>query len=150
MDNIVLNPSKLGIVRLIHNLDKSEFSLLNNRLKSLKLSNIQALVIIFLKNNMKKEIYQKDLEKEFGVTNPTMTVSLKSMQSKGLLLKEKSSNDRRFYKLALTSKGQLLYPKCLAIYTEIEALHKTVLSDHEYSVLSKLIVKLTNTLKDIE
>ena len=81
-NNIVLTTENLSVSRLIHNLDKVELSLLNNKLKDIGLSNIQALVIIYLSDNSNQEVFQKNLEKEFGVTNPTMTVSLKSMQAK--------------------------------------------------------------------
>lgn len=147
-NSIVLTTENLSVSRLIHNLDKVELSLLNNKLKDIGLSNIQALVIIYLSDNINQEVFQKNLEKEFGVTNPTMTVSLKSMQAKGLIVKEKSKVDGRYYRLVLTTKGKNLYPKCISIYTEIDALHRTILSKEEIEFLSQILPKLTATLKE--
>lgn len=48
-------------------------ALLSRQLSQLNLSNIQALVIIYLSNN-DGEVFKRDLEKEFGVSNPTMAV----------------------------------------------------------------------------
>lgn len=48
-------------------------ALLSRQLSQLNLSNIQALVIIYLSNN-DGEVFQRDLEKEFGISNPTMAV----------------------------------------------------------------------------
>ena len=90
MENDVLSHEHLTLSRMIHNLDKIEFSLINNGLKQLNLSNIQSLIIIYLTNKTNSEVFQKDLEKEFGVTNPTMTVSIKSMIKKDLLWRSRS------------------------------------------------------------
>ena len=61
-NNIVLTTENLSVSRLIHNLDKVELSLLNNKLKDIGLSNIQALVIIYLSDNSNQEVFQKNLD----------------------------------------------------------------------------------------
>lgn len=148
-NNPVLSANNLGLSRLIHNLDKIEFSILTTKLSEINLSNIQSLTIIYL-SNTDQEIFQRDLEQEFGVTNPTMTVSIKSMQKKGLIDKEKSSKDGRYYRLLLTEKGQHLYPKCMAIYSEIEAMYDNILTAEEEALYLKLTNKLIDGLKSYQ
>lgn len=147
--NFVLSSTNLGLSRLIHNLDKISFALLSKQLAQLNLSNVQALVIIYLSNN-DREVFQRDLEKEFGVTNPTMTVSLKSMQKKGLIDKVKSEKDGRYYRLLLTESGKQLYPKCMAVYTEVEAMCDSVLTSEERDTFVKLTNKLLAGLQNYQ
>ncbi|WP_201346516.1 MarR family winged helix-turn-helix transcriptional regulator, partial [Lactobacillus nasalidis] len=82
-------------------------------------------------NQLNLKVFWHDLEKEFGVTNPTMTVSIKSMQKKGLIDKVKSEKDGRYYRLLLTETGKKLYPKCMAVYTEVEAMCDSILTNEE-------------------
>lgn len=149
-DNQVLSQKDLMLTRLIHNLDKSEFAILNRDLQKLSLSNIQALVIIYLTNNDDKETFQKNLEIEFGVTNPTMTVSLKSMISKGLIIKTKSISDGRYYSLHLTSAGKEMYEKCMSVYKNIEEINKSILNDKEEQEYRRLTQKLIHGLAQKE
>lgn len=149
-DNQVLSQKDLMLTRLIHNLDKSEFAILNRDLQKLSLSNIQALVIIYLTNNENRETFQKNLEIEFGVTNPTMTVSLKSMISKGLIIKTKSISDGRYYSLHLTSVGKEMYEKCMSVYNNIEKINKSILNDKEEQEYRRLTQKLIHGLAQKE
>nr|WP_209687604.1 MarR family transcriptional regulator [Lactobacillus colini] len=130
-------------------MDKADFNLINERLKPYNLSNIQALIIIYLFNNpnSKDIIKQKDLEIAFGVTNPTMTISLKSMIKKGLIIKERSNLDKRVYALNLTTEGKNLYPKCLSIYTEVEAIYASILTKEEITEFTRISNKIINFLK---
>lgn len=146
-DNLVLRQTNLGISRLIHDLDKVDFQLINNHLSKYKLSNIQALSIIYLFNNEEHEVVQRDLEKEFGVTNPTMTMSLKSMQKKGLIIKTQSQKDKRAHSILLTEMGKKLYPQCLATYTEIEATYQSILSKDEQQKFITIANKILHALK---
>ena len=93
MGNIVLQHENIGIIRTLHNLDKVILKVINERLGVLNVSHVQALILIFLSEHIGEEIFQKNLEKEFGLSNPTVTASVKSMEAKGLVKKVKSQKD---------------------------------------------------------
>ncbi|WP_010010277.1 MarR family winged helix-turn-helix transcriptional regulator [Loigolactobacillus coryniformis] len=140
---IVLSHEHIGIMRIINNVDRAVFNGLTKRLSTLGLSHIQALVIIYLYANRNGENYQIDLEREFGLTNPTMTASLKSMLKKGLISKTKSETDGRYYKLALTDAGAALYTPASSVYEELQGLFDSILtpeeSDHYVEISQKII-----------
>ena len=104
-ENIVLSNKEIDIARLINILNKAEFNVLSKRFRGLNISDVQALVIISIFNS-KTEIHQKDLERQFDVSNPTMTQSIQSMKKKELITKTKSQADGRYYALTLTDKGR--------------------------------------------
>lgn len=149
MGNIVLQHENIGIIRTLHNLDKGIFKVINERLGVLNVSHVQALILIFLSEHIGEEIFQKNLEKEFGLSNPTVTASVKSMEAKGLVKKVKSQKDGRYYVLSLENKGIQLAPKCNTIYEEIESQLKELLTNEQLIVLNDIDKKISALLGDI-
>ena len=145
--NIVLSEEKVDVARLINNLNKVEFKFLSKKFRELQISDVQALVIIAIFNS-KREIHQKDLEKQFGVSNPTMTQSIQSMIKKDLITRTRSAKDKRFYALNLSEKGKKLYPKCMATYIELESIIDSVLSKNEKKQFTNTMLKLISAFKD--
>ena len=62
-------------------------------------------IIRFLKNNEHRDIYQKDVEKEFGITRSTASRVLVLMEEKGLVERLSVEHDARLKKLVLTEKS---------------------------------------------
>ncbi|BBD42599.1 MarR family transcriptional regulator [Streptococcus anginosus] len=108
----------------------------------MNVSHIQALILIFLANHPNEEVFQKNLEKEFGLSNPTVTASVKSMETKGLVKKIKSQKDGRYYVLSLENKGKELEPMCSDIYEKIETQLKGLLSIEQFELLTDLNQKV--------
>ncbi len=53
-----------------------------------------------------KDIFQKDLEDEFGITRSTVSKVLSGMELKGLISRGGTSHDRRLKKVLLTDKSR--------------------------------------------
>ena len=62
-------------------------------------------IIRFLKANENRDIYQKDVEKEFGITRSTASRVLVLMEEKGLVKRLSVDHDARLKKLILTEKS---------------------------------------------
>lgn len=62
-------------------------------------------IIRFLKHNEHRDIYQKDVEKEFGITRSTASRVLVLMEEKGLVERLSVEHDARLKKLVLTEKS---------------------------------------------
>ena len=58
-------------------------------------------IIAFLSCNKDKDIFQKDVEREFDVTRSTASKVIDLMEQKGLVRREKVSKDARLKKLVL-------------------------------------------------
>ena len=59
-----------------------------------------------MRNHPEDKITQKILEDKMHLSNPTVTVIVQSMIGKGLIAKEKDTEDRRKYILHMTEKGK--------------------------------------------
>ena len=62
-------------------------------------------IIRFLKANENYDVYQKDVEKEFGITRSTASRVLVLMEQKGLITRSGVEHDARLKKLTLTPKS---------------------------------------------
>ena len=52
-----------------------------------------------------ENVFQKDVEEEFGIRPPTATELLKQMEKNGLILREPAEHDNRLKKIVLTEKA---------------------------------------------
>ena len=75
-------------------------------LKKYDLTPRQSLVLAYLRNHPEDKITQKILEDKMHLSNPTVTVIVQAMIGKGLIAKEKDTEDRRKYILHMTEKGK--------------------------------------------
>lgn len=65
-------------------------------------------IIAFLSCNKDRDIFQKDVEKEFDVTRSTASKVIDLMEQKGLVERQKVSHDARLRKLVLTAEADKL------------------------------------------
>lgn len=75
-------------------------------LKKYDLTPRQSLVLAYLRNHADEKVTQKVLEDKMHLSNPTVTVIIQSMIGKGIIVKEKDTEDRRKYILHVTEKGK--------------------------------------------
>lgn len=59
-------------------------------------------VIGYLYENRGRDIYQRDIEKQFSVRRPTMTAILQLMEKNGLIERVRDESDARLKKIVLT------------------------------------------------
>lgn len=70
------------------------------------LTEMQSRVIGFLFMNREREIFQKDIEKEFSIRRATVSVLLQSMEVKKLIRRESVPRDARLKKVLLTPQAE--------------------------------------------
>lgn len=75
-------------------------------MKKFGLTARQSLIIAYLSTHKKEVVTQKTLEDHLHLTNPTITVMVKSMIEKGLIRKERMPDDARKYRLFMTDKAK--------------------------------------------
>ena len=69
-----------------------------------ELSGENGRVLGFIYHN-KEKVYQKDIEKEFGITRSTASNTISLLEKKGFLKRNNSEEDQRLKSLVLTEKG---------------------------------------------
>lgn len=69
-------------------------------------SGIRGFILKFLVDSSGKDIYQKDLEKQFGVRRSTMSAFLDNLESCELIERKAVTHDARLKRIAITEKGR--------------------------------------------
>ena len=65
-------------------------------------------IIVYLCHHQETDVFQKDIEKAFGVTRSTASKVLSLMEKKGLLLRQSVPSDARLKRLTLTERSKEL------------------------------------------
>lgn len=100
----------------------------------------------YLYENQSKEIFQKDIEKQFGLCRSAVTNAIQVMEKKGYLRREAVEQDARLKKVMLTEKGLHAHETIVSMIDQIN--EKTVegITDEELEVFFCVIDKLEKNL----
>jgi DNA-binding MarR family transcriptional regulator len=97
---------KLGLTYNLGQAHKKMLLRQSGIMKKFGLTARQSLIIAYLSTHKKEVVTQKTLEDHLHLTNPTITVMVKSMIEKGLIRKERVPDDARKYRLYMTEKAK--------------------------------------------
>lgn len=105
-------------------------------------------IIMYLSANGSREIFQKDIERDFSITRSTVSAVIKLMEQKGYLAREAVMRDARLKKLVLTDRG-----RDLAERMHSQAIRKNEnmlknITDGELSVFLRVIDKIKQNVKE--
>lgn len=109
-------------------------------------SGAQGRTLHFLLAHTKIDIFQKDIEEEFGLRPPTATALLKELEQRGLIRKEPVPYDARKKKIVVTEEA-LQYKDC--VLKGLEELNQKLtagISDEEMQVFFSLTDKMLKNL----
>lgn len=100
-----------SINRLVHQISLQFFSLCNRKLRESDLTKAQLDVIRFLyeRQKEKKITMQKDIEKYFSISNPTVSNLLTRLENKDFITRSHKQEDRRARYIELTQKAISVY-----------------------------------------
>lgn len=74
--------------------------------KKVGLSGSQALVLDYIMvESLRKPIYQKDIETEFGMRASSATELIRTLEAKGLIVRKSDLNDSRLKRIELTTQA---------------------------------------------
>ncbi len=103
-------------------------------------------IIAYLADHQDEDIYQRDLEKEFGIARSTTSKVIALMEKKGLVAREKVVCDDRLKKIILTDKSQEYVEKIRNDNLEIEKKLIAGFSDEELEKLSDYVDRLKKNI----
>ena len=104
-------------------------------------------IIAFLACNKGKDVFQKDVEREFDVTRSTASKVIDLMEQKGLVTREKVPCDARLKKLVLTQKAQELSELFEKDRLLLEETLTQGFDDEEKRMLCDFITRMNNNLQ---
>ena len=103
------NPAEFHLGKAIHDLDNLIFRNMLAQGRKYGYDQVTVMngwIVKYLVLNQDKDIFQKDIEKEFGITKSTVAGIIKLMEKKGFIERISVPRDARLKKLVLTDKGR--------------------------------------------
>jgi len=94
-------------------------------------------------------LIQKDIAERSGKDRPTTTRILDHLEQKGLVYKQIGENDRRSFRVYITSKGKSLIQETLPIEKQVNSEVRKCLSEQEYETLMKLLITVSGRVNEI-
>lgn len=111
------------------------------------LSVSQAYVIDFIATQGKyREIFQKDLEKEFDLKRSSVSLMLNNMEKNDLIKRVSVSEDARLKQIILTEKSIKIYEKISIAIDSVENKLAENLKPEEIKLFLDIIDKMRNSL----
>lgn len=99
----------LGVeIRILNNMITRFFELTPSHSEVEKLTGTNGWIIRYIARNSGHDVFQRDLEAEFGITRSTASRVVELMVQKGLIERKSVDYDARLKKLVLTEKAKQL------------------------------------------
>lgn len=95
-----------------------------------------------LMTTMCRDIYQRDIEKEFEIRRPTATGLLKLLEKNGFIIRESVSDDARLKRIIPTKKAEALRVHILKNVKEMEAKLVAGIPDQELSACRNVMWRM--------
>lgn len=84
------------------------------------ISGSQARLLAFLSIvSIEQDIFQKDIEEEFGIRPSSVTGLLQALEQEGMITREPVSSDGRLKKIVLTEKAKEIQTNVVAVHAQI-------------------------------
>lgn len=93
------------------------------------------------------DVYQRDLENDFGITRSTASKVLKLLEKKGMIKRVSVSHDGRMKKILLTEKSRELGRKMDKEFEQTERQLTSGFSDEELKTLCVFLDRMMNNLE---
>ena len=106
-------------------------------------------ILDFLNQQKNKDIFQKDIEKEFQIRRSTATGILNTMEKNGLIKRVVCKEDARQKKIVVTEKGTKLQEESFKKMQEFEDNLKNSLTEKELNEFFNTLDKIKNKLIEI-
>lgn len=92
------------------------------------------------------EVFQKDVEKRFGIGRSTVTNIIQLMEKKGYLKREAVERDARLKKLVLTEKGRNHHIQMEHLIDQLSVETAEGITDEELDIFFRVLHKLEDNI----
>lgn len=143
--------SKCHIGKIVHELDNLLYRnmvALGKKYNYDQVTVMNGWILRYLSMNEDKEIYQKNIENEFGITKSTVAGIIKLMEQKGFIQRISVPQDARLKKLMLTDKGREYEEKMEHQIQQYDQSLKKNITEEEMKVFLRVIDKIKENVKE--
>lgn len=144
----------IGIrLRMLNNAVRRYFdrnSEIVKKLNNFTCSNKWIMGYLFDAENEGRDVFQRDLENNFGITRSTVSKVLSLLEKKELISRESVSHDARLKKIVLTEKSRAIGRTMRREHDEMEKMLRSGFSPEEITVLCGFLERLQNNIASSE
>lgn len=120
--------------------------IVDRNLKSIGLTSAQIRVLLFISRT--ECVHQKEIEEELLLTRATVSAMVDTLESMGLIVRQKDSSDARAWHIVITGKGLHKLEEAKESTDIVESTMLSVLSDDEKDMYMDVSKKLRNVLEE--
>ena len=118
-----------------------------NRKKIDKMTGSGAWIIAYIAENIHRDIFQRDLEKEFDITRSTASKNVDLLVKNGFIEREPVDYDARLKKLVLTEKSKEIFKIMRNDRATLEAQMLIGVSEEEKKQLRGFLKRLSKNIE---
>lgn len=107
----------------------------------------QAYVIDFITDNTDRDIFQKDLELEFGLKRSSVSLMLNNMEKSDLIKRVPVPEDARLKKIVLTEKASEISKKISVAIDSVESRVSESLGEGEVHLFLNMLNKIRTDIE---
>lgn len=119
-----------------------------NRKKIESITGTNGCIIGYLSENSSRDVFQRDIEKNFGITRSTASKVINLMEQKGLVKREKVEHDERLKKIVMTEKSEAVSLLIMEDIARTESMLTNGFSKEELENLFNYIERMKSNLKN--
>lgn len=117
--------------------------------ESMGLTDTQSRVLQYIwEQSRYREVFQKDIEDEFGIRRSSVTQIIQLMERDGLIVRESVQRDARLKKLSLTKKADQIQKTMQGKIWEMEAKLEENIFPEEKEILLNLLHRISKNLAE--
>ena len=142
---------EIRIGRELHSLNNMIMRFVDSRTNKRtvdSLTGTNGWIIGYIAKHYEKDVFQKDLEKEFGITRSTASKVVDLMEKKGFIRRVSVPEDARLKKLVLTEKSMEIASMMQEDREKIEGTITKGFSDEEIHLLSSFIERIKKNISE--
>ncbi len=139
-----------SIYKYVTQLANAQRRLIEKFAKQKTYSGAQGKVIHYLFANKDHPVYQKNIERDFGMRPATATELVKSLEQMGLVRRIPDKNDGRYKEIVLTEKAQSLQEDVSRDMDELEKSMTEGIGEEELRLWADITVRMLDNLRGTE
>lgn len=143
--------NKVGF--MIHKLDMGVKKVLEAKLEAAGYDEVTLMhgwILKYLYDNRDREVFQRDIEKQFFIGRSTVTTIIQLMEKRDLIRRESVEQDARLKKVLLTEKGFKHHDVVEESLYSIHGQIMTNITDEEKSIFLDIVQRMDENLRTLK
>lgn len=135
-------------IRIISNLMRRNLDKSAALTRSKNITGTGGWLLGYLNANRDRDIYQRDVEREFSIRRATSSKVITRLEEKGFVRRENVESDARLKKLVLTEEGEKIQQGVCRELDSFDRKLLSVLTEEEQKTLFELLDKIKNSMEE--